>query len=101
MCLRRWGIYELVGLLWKYYCPHFRGKIVFCNCDDPITTIKIREGFAFENKNFVQKNERSLSGVLTKKDYNKTSAIISFIEEHREITPKEAENVEKYLRSLL
>ena len=30
-----------------------------------ITTIRQREGFAVENENFAQKNERSLSEVLT------------------------------------
>ena len=60
-----------------------------------ITTIKIHEGFDFEN--FAQKNERSLSevlsGVLAQKDYNKVSTIVSFMEEHGEITPKEAETI--------
>ena len=32
-----------------------------------------------------------LSEVLTQKDYNKVSAIINFMEEHGEITPKVAE----------
>ena len=58
-----------------------------------ITTIKIHEGFEFEKKNFAQKNERSLSEVLTQKDYNKVSAIINFMEEHGEITPKVAESI--------
>ena len=60
-----------------------------------ITTIKIHEGFDFEN--FAQKNERSLSEVLSEvlaqKDYNKVSTIVSFMEEHGEITPKEAETI--------
>ena len=34
-----------------------------------------------------------LSEVLAQKDYNKVSAIVSFMEEHGEITPKEAEAV--------
>ena len=34
-----------------------------------------------------------MSGVLAKKDYNKVSTIVSFIEEHGEITPKEAETI--------
>ena len=62
-----------------------------------ITTIKIHEEFNFAN--FAQKNERSLSevlsGVLTKKDYDRVSTIIDFIEEHGEITPKEAEEITK------
>lgn len=58
-----------------------------------ITTIRIHERFETENENFAQKNERSLSGVLAQKDYNKVSTIVSFMEEHGEITPKEAEAV--------
>ena len=62
-----------------------------------ITTIRIHERFEIENTNFAQKNERSLSEVLSEvlaqKDYNKVSAIVSFMEEHGEITPKEAEAV--------
>lgn len=34
-----------------------------------------------------------LSEILTQKDYNKVSTIVGFIEEHGEITPKEAEAV--------
>lgn len=60
-----------------------------------ITTIKIHKGFNFGN--FAQKNERRLSGVLSEvlaqKDYNKVRAIVNFMEEHGEITPKEAEAV--------
>ncbi len=36
-----------------------------------------------------------MSGVLTKKDYDRVSTIIDFIEEHGEITPKEAEKITK------
>ena len=36
-----------------------------------------------------------MSEVLSKKDYDKLEVIINFIEEHREITPKEAENITK------
>ena len=62
-----------------------------------ITTIRIHEGFETNNENFAQKNERSLSEVLSEvlvqKDYNKVSTIVSFMEKHGEITPKEAEAV--------
>ena len=34
-----------------------------------------------------------MSGVLAQKDYNKVRAIVSFMEEHGEITPKEAETI--------
>ena len=50
-----------------------------------------------ENENFAQKNERSLSEVLsevlTKKDFDKVIPIIKYLEEKGCITPKEAENV--------
>ncbi len=62
-----------------------------------ITTIRIHEKFETENENFAQKNERSLSEVLSEvlaqKDYAKVSTIVSFMEQHGEITPKEAEMV--------
>ena len=62
-----------------------------------ITTIRIHEKFETENENFAQKNERSLSEVLsevlTQKDYDKVRAIVNFMEEHGEITPKEAETI--------
>ena len=64
-----------------------------------ITTIRQHEGFEVENKNFCQKNERSLSEVLSealsKKDYQKLKVIIDFIDENGEISPKEAENITK------
>ena len=51
----------------------------------------------FQIANFAQKNERSLSEVLSevlpKKDFEKVSIIIHFIETKGEITPKEAENI--------
>ena len=56
-----------------------------------ITTIRQREGFEVENQNFAQKNERSLSEVLSIRNYNKVHSIISFIEKNGKITPKEAE----------
>ena len=60
-----------------------------------ITTIRQREGFEVENQNFAQKNERSLSEVLSRvlsiRNYNKVHSIISFIEKNGKITPKEAE----------
>lgn len=36
---------------------------------------------------------KKMSEVLTQKDYNKVSTIVSFMEEHGEITPKEAETI--------
>ena len=36
---------------------------------------------------------KKMSEVLTQKDYNKVSTIVGFMEEHGEITPKEAEAV--------
>lgn len=62
-----------------------------------ITTIKIHKDFAMDHKNFKQKNERSLSEVLSEvlpqKDYHKVSGMIHFIEENGRITPREAEKV--------
>ena len=40
-----------------------------------ITTIKIHRGFEFEKENFGQKNDRSLTDVLTKKNYDKVLPI--------------------------
>ena len=36
---------------------------------------------------------KKMSEVLAQKDYNKVRAIVNFMEEHGEITPKEAEAV--------
>lgn len=58
------------------------------------TTIKIRDGFEGK-ENFNQKNERSLSEVLSEvlkpKDYEKVKKIIDVLQEKGSITPKEAE----------
>lgn len=40
-----------------------------------------------------EKNERTLSEVLTKKDFDKVIPIIKYLEEKGCITPKEAENI--------
>jgi ATP-dependent DNA helicase RecG len=64
-----------------------------------ISRIFIREGFAQqeENKNFAQKNERSLSEVLSEvfdaKDTEKLLPILRYLETHAGITPNEAEQV--------
>ena len=47
------------------------------------------EKIATENENFAQK----MSEVLRQKDYDKVRTIVNFMEEHGEITPKEAETV--------
>lgn len=44
-----------------------------------ITTIRIHERFEIENKNFGQKNDRSLTEVLTKKNYDKVLPIIKYL----------------------
>ena len=36
---------------------------------------------------------KKMSEVLTQKDYNKVSTIVNYMEEHGEITPKEAETI--------
>ncbi len=62
-----------------------------------ITTIKIHERFDFENKNFSQKNDRSLTEVLTEvlseKNYEKVHPIIRYLDKNMEITPQTAEKV--------
>lgn len=64
---------------------------------DEGTTIKIREGFTPENKNFGQKNDRSLTEVLTevltKKNYDKVLPIIKYLDKNGKITPQVAEMV--------
>ena len=64
-----------------------------------ITTVRIREGFEAENKNFAQKYERSLSEVLSEvlssKDYVKLLPIIEHLENNDSITPKIAETLTK------
>jgi ATP-dependent DNA helicase RecG len=60
-----------------------------------IVTVRIREGFEIETNNFAQKNERSLSEVLSEvlipKDYKKLLPVITYLEENDSIRPKEAE----------
>jgi len=51
----------------------------------------MREGFEVGAKNFAQKNERSLSEVLSSTDYVKLLPIIDYLEANDSITPKEAE----------
>lgn len=60
-----------------------------------IATIKIHEKFM--NSDFNQKNERSFERSINKKDYDKVSVIVSCIEEHGSITPKEAEKLQRSL----
>lgn len=68
-----------------------------------ITTIKIHSGFGFENENFGQKNDRSLTEVLTevlsKKNYEKILPIAVYLDEHKEITPQKAETIVKKSKS--
>ena len=45
-----------------------------------IITIRIHEKFETENENFAQKNELSLSEVLTQKDYGKVRRIGNYSE---------------------
>ena len=70
---------------------------------DEGTTIKIREGFTPENKNFGQKNDRSLTEVLTevltKKNYDKVLPIIKYLDKNGKITPQVAEMVIKKSKS--
>ena len=62
-----------------------------------ITTIRVRDGFDIHDKNFNQKNERSMSEVLSetlpKHYYNKLTPLIEYFEVHNQITPKDAEAI--------
>ena len=68
-----------------------------------ITTIKIHESFEFEKENFCQKNDRSLTEVLTevlsKKNYEKILPIAIYLDEHKEITPQKAQTIVKKSKS--
>lgn len=68
-----------------------------------ITTIKIHSGFEFKNENFGQKNDRSMTEVLTevlsKKNYEKILPIAIYLDEHKEITPQKAETIIKKSKS--
>lgn len=64
-----------------------------------ITTIKIREGFTLENKNFGQKNGRSLTEVLTEKNYKKVFSIVDYLDKNMEITPQIAQTIVKKSKS--
>ncbi len=70
---------------------------------DEGTTIKIREGFTPENKNFGQKNDRSLTEVLTEvlteKNYKKVFPIVDYLDKNMEITPQIAEIIVKKSKS--
>ncbi len=64
-----------------------------------ITTIKIHSGFEFKNENFGQKNDRSMTEVLSKKNYEKILPIAIYLDEHKEITPQKAETIIKKSKS--
>ena len=68
-----------------------------------ITTIKIHTGFTFQNANSGQKNDRSLTEVLTevlsKKNYEKILPIAIYLDEHKEITPQKAQTIVKKSKS--
>ena len=70
---------------------------------DEGTTIKIREGFTPENKNFGQKNDRSLTEVLTEvlteKNYKKVFPIVDYLDKNMEITPQIAQTIVKKSKS--
>ena len=68
-----------------------------------ITTIKIHERFEIDNKNFGQKNDRSLTEVLTevltKKNYDKVLPLLKYLDKNGKITPQVAEMVIKKSKS--
>ena len=56
-----------------------------------------------EDRNFIQKNDRSLTEVLTevlsKKNYEKILPIAIYLDEHKEITPQKAQTIVKKSKS--
>ena len=68
-----------------------------------ITTIKIHEGFALKIENSIQKNDRSLTEVLTevltKKNYDKVLPLLKYLDKNGKITPQVAEMVIKKSKS--
>ena len=68
-----------------------------------IITIKIHKGFEFAKENFGQKNDRSLTEVLTevltKKNYEKVLPIIKYLDKNGKITPQVAEMLIKKSKS--
>lgn len=68
-----------------------------------IATIRIHERFETANKNFGQKNDRSLTevliGVLPQKNYDKVLPILKYLEKNGKITPQPAEMVIKKSKS--
>ena len=64
-----------------------------------ITTIKIHTGFTFQNANSGQKNDRSLTEALSKKNYEKILPIAIYLDEHKEITPQKAQTIVKKSKS--
>ena len=64
-----------------------------------ITTVKIHKGFRVNNENFGQKNDRSLTEVLTKRNYNKLLPIIKYLDKNGKITPQAAEAITQKSKS--
>ena len=68
-----------------------------------IATIRIHEDFLNGSTNFAQKNDRSLTEVLTevltKKNYDKVRPIVKYLESNKEITPQAAESIIKKSKS--
>lgn len=58
-----------------------------------IDTIRIHEKFMYSI--FTQKNKRSSERSVNKKDYDKVSAVIAYIEEHESFILSEAEKITK------
>ena len=63
-----------------------------CRNGSPLGSIRVSR---LNTKTSLKKMSEVLSEVLSKKDYEKVKAIIDFIDEYGEISPKEAENITK------
>ena len=68
-----------------------------------ITTVRIHKGFRADNENFGQKNDRSLTEVLTevltKRSYDKLLPIIKYLDKNGKITPQAAEAITQKSKS--
>lgn len=68
-----------------------------------ISTMKIHKGFEANDKSFGQKDDRSLTEVLTevltKKNYDKLFPIIKYLDKNGKITPKVAESITRKSKS--
>ncbi|MCM1112548.1 MAG: transcriptional regulator [Muribaculum sp.] len=99
MSILRYGQYGQVGAdgIWR------SKENVDRKSGDKKAAIKFHEEFEYGKENFGQKNDRSLTEVLTevltKKNYEKVLPIIKYLDKNKEITPQIAEAVLKKSKS--